>query len=72
MLFQVTHKVIMEDQSGITKDKLPMSSNPATKPTTDRGKRLTYDNKVILAPMVRIGTLPTRLLALDYGADIVR
>lgn len=61
----------MEDQSGITKDKLPMSSNPATKPTTDRGKRLTYDNKVILAPMVRIGTLPTRLLALDYGADIV-
>lgn len=33
--------------------------------------RLNYDNKVILAPMVRIGTLPMRLLALDYGADIV-
>ena len=33
--------------------------------------RLDYANKVILAPMVRIGTLPTRLLALDYGADIV-
>lgn len=33
--------------------------------------RLTYDNKVILAPMVRVGTLPMRLLALDYGADIV-
>ncbi|KAL4234051.1 tRNA-dihydrouridine(20) synthase [NAD(P)+]-like protein [Mactra antiquata] len=30
-----------------------------------------YRNKVILAPMVRIGTLPTRLLALKYGADIV-
>ena len=30
-----------------------------------------YANKVILAPMVRIGTLPTRLLALRYGADIV-
>ncbi|KAH3774398.1 hypothetical protein DPMN_175780 [Dreissena polymorpha] len=30
-----------------------------------------YKNKVILAPMVRIGTLPTRLLALKYGADIV-
>lgn len=30
-----------------------------------------YSNKVILAPMVRIGTLPTRLLALKYGADIV-
>lgn len=30
-----------------------------------------YRNKVMLAPMVRIGTLPTRLLALDYGADLV-
>ncbi|XP_066904859.1 tRNA-dihydrouridine(20) synthase [NAD(P)+]-like isoform X2 [Halyomorpha halys] len=30
-----------------------------------------YANKIILAPMVRIGTLPTRLLALDYGADLV-
>jgi len=34
-------------------------------------KRLCYDNKIILAPMVRINTLPMRLLALDYGADIV-
>lgn len=34
-------------------------------------KRLNYDDKLILAPMVRIGTLPMRLLALDYGADIV-
>jgi hypothetical protein len=30
-----------------------------------------YCNKIVLAPMVRIGTLPTRLLALQYGADIV-
>uniref|UniRef100_A0A1B6FVG1 DRBM domain-containing protein n=1 Tax=Cuerna arida TaxID=1464854 RepID=A0A1B6FVG1_9HEMI len=30
-----------------------------------------YRNKVILAPMVRIGTLPMRLLSLDYGANIV-
>ncbi|XP_011879148.1 PREDICTED: tRNA-dihydrouridine(20) synthase [NAD(P)+]-like isoform X1 [Vollenhovia emeryi] len=34
-------------------------------------KRLDYNDKLILAPMVRIGTLPMRLLALDYGADIV-
>lgn len=34
-------------------------------------KRLNYENKLVLAPMVRIGTLPMRLLALDYGADIV-
>ena len=32
---------------------------------------LTYSNKIMLAPMVRIGTLPFRLLALRYGADIV-
>eukprot|EP00055_Hartaetosiga_balthica_P015527 m.92306 g.92306 ORF g.92306 m.92306 type:complete len:479 (-) comp8888_c1_seq4:93-1529(-) len=30
-----------------------------------------YVNKVILAPMVRVGTLPARLLALKYGADLV-
>ncbi len=30
-----------------------------------------YRNKVILAPMVRCCTLAFRLLALEYGADIV-
>lgn len=34
-------------------------------------QRLDYKNKTVLAPMVRVGTLPMRLLALDYGADIV-
>ena len=33
--------------------------------------KLDYRNKMILAPMVKIGTLPFRLLALEYGADIV-
>ena len=33
--------------------------------------RLSYIDKIILAPMVRMGTLPLRLLALRYGADIV-
>lgn len=37
----------------------------------DGKRRLCYKNKMILAPMVKIGTLPTRLLALEYGADIV-
>ncbi|XP_069821997.1 tRNA-dihydrouridine(20) synthase [NAD(P)+]-like isoform X2 [Dendropsophus ebraccatus] len=32
---------------------------------------LSFRDKIILAPMVRVGTLPMRLLALDYGADIV-
>lgn len=30
-----------------------------------------FDNKLILAPMVRVCTLPMRLLALEYGADLV-
>lgn len=30
-----------------------------------------YSNKLILAPMVRVGKLPFRLLALEQGADIV-
>lgn len=34
-------------------------------------RRLDYCHKIILAPMVRINTLPTRLLALEMGADIV-
>lgn len=32
---------------------------------------LSYQGKLVLAPMVRSGELPTRLLALLYGADIV-
>lgn len=38
---------------------------------TKQRTKLSYNNKVILAPMVRVGTLPMRLLALQYGADIV-
>uniref|UniRef100_A0A3B4Z882 Dihydrouridine synthase 2 n=1 Tax=Stegastes partitus TaxID=144197 RepID=A0A3B4Z882_9TELE len=35
------------------------------------GGRLSFSNITALAPMVRVGTLPMRLLALDYGADVV-
>lgn len=45
-------------------------SPQATAAATQR-PRLDYRNKNILAPMVRVGTLPMRLLALHYGADIV-
>lgn len=34
-------------------------------------KESQYRTKFILAPMVRVCTLPMRLLALDYGADLV-
>lgn len=30
-----------------------------------------YRGKAVLAPMVRSGELPSRLLALHYGADLV-
>lgn len=33
--------------------------------------RLRFSNINALGPMVRVGTLPMRLLALDYGADVV-
>uniref|UniRef100_A0A2M4BKY6 Putative trna-dihydrouridine synthase n=1 Tax=Anopheles marajoara TaxID=58244 RepID=A0A2M4BKY6_9DIPT len=36
-----------------------------------KSRSLDYRNKLILAPMVRVGTLPMRLLALEYGADLV-
>ncbi|GMY12025.1 tRNA-dihydrouridine(20) synthase [NAD(P)+]-like [Fagus crenata] len=29
-----------------------------------------YENKLVLAPMVRVGTLPFRLVAAEFGADI--
>lgn len=32
---------------------------------------ISYDKCIVLAPMVRISELPTRLLALKYGADLV-
>ncbi|CDF91321.1 ZYBA0S11-00188g1_1 [Zygosaccharomyces bailii CLIB 213] len=32
---------------------------------------VSYAGKLVLAPMVRAGELPTRLLALKYGADLV-
>jgi tRNA-dihydrouridine synthase 2 len=33
--------------------------------------QIDFRNKVILAPMVRVGTLPMRLLALRFGAQLV-
>lgn len=32
---------------------------------------ISYKNMKILAPMVRVGCLPMRLLALKYGVDLV-
>lgn len=38
--------------------------------TSESADKINYENKLILAPMVRIGRLPSRLMALRHGADI--
>ena len=35
------------------------------------GRGVDYRGKIVLAPRVRSGELPMRLLALHYGADLV-
>ena len=46
-----------------------MALTPKRVPIPSRG--VDYRGKVVLAPMVRSGELPSRLLALKYGADLV-
>ena len=46
-----------------------MASTPKCVPIPKNG--VDYRGKVVLAPMVRSGELPSRLLALKYGADLV-
>ena len=46
-----------------------MTSTPKRVPIPRNG--VDYRGKVVLAPMVRSGELPSRLLALKYGADLV-
>ncbi|CAE6442722.1 hypothetical protein ACGC1H_007576 [Rhizoctonia solani] len=50
-----------------------VKGSPTTTSTVDDSWRIPvdYTNGVILAPMVRSGTLPTRLLSLKYGATLV-
>jgi tRNA-dihydrouridine synthase 2 len=45
------------------------SNEPARVPIPKNGAD--YRGKIVLAPMVRSGELPSRLLALKYGADLV-
>jgi tRNA-dihydrouridine synthase 2 len=46
-----------------------MTSAPKQVPIPRNG--VDYRGKIVLAPMVRSGELPSRLLALHYGADLV-
>jgi tRNA-dihydrouridine synthase 2 len=49
--------------------RIMASNEPARVPIPKNG--VDYRGKVVLAPMVRSGELPSRLLALKYGADLV-
>ena len=44
-----------------------MALEPHERPAVPGG----YRGRVVLAPMVRAGTLPLRLLSLEHGADLV-
>lgn len=46
-----------------------MASGIKKVPIPSRG--VDYRGKIVLAPMVRSGELPSRLVALHYGADLV-
>ena len=46
-----------------------MSGTPKRVPIPKNG--VDFRGKVVLAPMVRSGELPMRLMALKYGADLV-
>ena len=48
---------------------LTMVSEPKRVSISPNG--VDYRGKVVLAPMVRSGELPSRLMALKYGADLV-
>lgn len=52
---------------------VPADHAPTRQPDAENTtpSQLNYWNGLFLAPMVRIGSLPTRLLSLEYGADLV-
>ncbi|KAJ4401506.1 tRNA-dihydrouridine synthase 2 [Neurospora sp. IMI 360204] len=57
---QETAPALAAAAAGLTQKRVPIPS---------RG--VDYRGKIVLAPMVRSGELPSRLLALHYGADLV-
>lgn len=51
--------------------KSRIMSEMAVKKVPIPSRGVDYRGKLVLAPMVRSGELPSRLLALHYGADLV-
>ena len=57
--------------STATSSSAPSSSSSSGKPVPIPDNGVDYRGKIVLAPMVRSGELPTRMIALRYGADLV-
>ncbi|KAF2674680.1 FMN-linked oxidoreductase [Microthyrium microscopicum] len=55
----------------LTRIRSAMASTPSAPKVPIPRNGVDYRGKIVLAPMVRTGELPTRLLALKYGADLV-
>eukprot|EP01083_Nonionella_stella_P077969 213130_1 len=61
-----------EDMSESAISEVTESDEPLSRtPSISSSDEWSYRNQVILAPMVRVGTLPMRLLAAKYGATMV-
>jgi len=57
--------------SSASSSTLAGSPRPSKRPRLDEACPLDFRDGVFLAPMVRSGTLPTRLIALAHGASLV-
>ena len=64
-------KLLSALRSMVNNTALKMASTIPPKPVPIPRNGVDYRGKVVLAPMVRSGELPSRLLALHYGADLV-
>lgn len=62
-----SHKMAKQEE---VDSLLNVTSHPE-KIVLDRPPITDYSNKLILAPMVRVGKLPFRLIAQNEGADLV-
>lgn len=67
--FSVSPRHVMLRTLTRTITRIMATNEPARVPIPKNG--VDYRGKVVLAPMVRSGELPSRLLALKYGADLV-
>ena len=56
--------------ANIIRSTFAMAATPAPRVPIPRNG-VDYRGKIVLAPMVRSGELPSRLMALKYGADLV-